>query len=67
MPPETRRALAIFLAEHAARKHAVRFPRIRSAKNSATWYVAAARSPDAYLFAVIDRAIQAEMSKLRKG
>jgi hypothetical protein len=44
MPPATRRALAIFLAEHAAHNAALRFPRTKSARRSAIWFAAAVRS-----------------------
>jgi hypothetical protein len=68
MSTENRRALAIFLAEHAARKRGVVIP--ENEVGAELGYLVrggCTLSPDAYLFTVIDRAIQAETGKLRKG
>jgi len=65
MQPDARRALAIFLADHVARKHGVVIPEGDS--GGQIGYLVrggCTLAPDAYLFAVIDRAVQAEASKL---
>jgi hypothetical protein len=68
MPPEKRRALAVFLAEHAARKNGVTVPENEVGEELAYLVRGGCTlSPDSYLFTVIDRAIQAEIGKLRKG
>ena len=67
MPPETRRSLAVFFAEHAARKRGLRIP--ENEVGAELGYLVrggCTLSPDAYLFTVIDRAIQADAAKLRK-
>lgn len=67
LQPDARKALAIFLAEHAARKHGVVIP--DDAEGSQIGYLVrggCTLSPDAHLFTVIDRAIIAEMNKLPK-
>jgi len=67
MNPESRKVLAIFLAEHAARYHGVRIP--DDDRGTQIAYLVrggCTLSPDAHLFAVIDKAIVAEMSKLPK-
>ncbi|HEY4167841.1 MAG TPA: hypothetical protein VGM96_13750 [Reyranella sp.] len=68
MPPETRRSLAVFLAGHAARRRGVVIA--ESEVGAEIGYLVrggCTLSPDSYLFTVIDRAIQAETGKLRKG
>jgi len=67
MQPEPRKALAIMLAEHSARKRGVTLP--NDDRGTQLAYLVrggCTLSPDAYLFTVIDRAIQAEMGKLPK-
>jgi hypothetical protein len=67
MNPESRKVLAIFLAEHAARYHGVRIP--DDERGTQIAYLVrggCTLSPDAHLFAVIDKAIVAEMGKLPK-
>ena len=67
MNPESRKVLAIFLAEHAARYHGVRIP--DDERGTQIAYLirgGCTLSPDAHLFAVVDRAIVAELSKLPK-
>jgi hypothetical protein len=67
MNPESRKVLAIFLAEHAARYHGVRIP--EDERGTQIAYLVrggCTLSPDSHLFAVIDKAIVAEMSKLPK-
>ena len=67
MNPESRKVLAIFLAEHAARYHGVRIP--DDERGTQIAYLVrggCTLSPDAYLFTVIDRAILAEKGKLPK-
>lgn len=67
MPPEPRKALAMFLAEHAAGRRGVAMP--TGDLGAHLGYLVRAGctlTPDAYLYAVIDRAIVAELSKLPK-
>lgn len=67
MNPESRKVLAIFLAEHAARYHGVRIP--DDDRGTQIAYLVrggCTLSPDAHLFSVVDKAIVAEMSKLPK-
>ena len=65
MQPEPRKALAIFLAEHAARYRGVSIPEGEVGGQLALLVRGGCTlAPDAYLFTVIDRAILAEMSKL---
>jgi hypothetical protein len=66
MQPEPRKALAIFLAEHASRYRGVVIPDAQGAQIAYLVRGGCTLSPDAYLFTVIDRAILAEMSKLPK-
>lgn len=67
MQPEARKALAIFLAEHAARRRGVAIPDNELGAQLAHLVRGGCTlAPDAYLFAVIDRAITAELSKLPK-
>ena len=67
MAPDARRAVATFLAEHAARRHGARIPDGEAGaqlaflvRGGCTLY------PDAYLLTVVDRAIAAELPKLPK-
>jgi hypothetical protein len=67
MQPDARRALATFLAEHVSRKRGVVIP--EGELGSQIGYLVrggCTLAPDAYLFAVIDRAVQAEAGKLPK-
>jgi hypothetical protein len=65
MQPEPRKALAIFLAGHAARYRGVAIPEGEAGGQLALLVRGGCTLvPDAYLFTVIDRAILAEMSKL---
>ena len=67
LQPEARKALALLLAEHAARKHGVVIP--DNAQGSQIGYLVrggCTLSPDAYLFTVIDRAVTAEIANLPK-
>ena len=67
MQPEARKALAVFLAEHAARRRGDAIP--DSELEAQLAHLVRGRctlAPDAYLFTVIDRAITAELSKLPK-
>jgi hypothetical protein len=67
MPAETRRALAVYLAEHSARFRGVTIHNDdRGAQIAYLVRGGCTLAPDAYLFSVIDRAILAEMSKLPK-
>jgi hypothetical protein len=67
LQPDARRALAIFLADHVARRRGVVIPEGES--GSQIGYLVrggCTLAPDAYLFVVIDRAVQAEAGKLPK-
>ena len=67
MQPDARRALAILLAEHAARRRGVAVP--DGEVGAQIGYLVrggCTLAPDAYLFTVIDRAILAEAAKLPK-
>ena len=67
MQPEARKALAYYLAEYSARYRGVVLP--EDSRGSQVGYLVrggCTLTPDAYLFAVIDRAIIAEASKLPK-
>lgn len=67
MQPEPRKALAVFLAEHAARRRGVAIPDNELGAQLAHLVRGGCTlAPDAYLFTVIDRAITAELSKLPK-
>ena len=65
LQPDARRALATFLADHVARKRGVIIPE-GDAGGQIGYLVrgGCTLAPDAYLFAVIDRAVQAEAGKL---
>jgi hypothetical protein len=67
MPPESRKQLAVFLANHAASYHGVVIPDDdRGAQLAHLVRGGCTLAPDAYLFTVIDRAIIAEIAKLPK-
>ena len=67
MQPEARKAVAVFLAEHAARRRGVAIPDNELGAQLAHLVRGGCTlAPDAYLFTVIDRAITAELSKLPK-
>lgn len=67
MPIDARREMAIFLAEHSARFHGVMIPDDdRGGQLAMLVRGGCTLSPDAHLFAVVDKAIVAEMSKLPK-
>ena len=67
MQPEALKALAVFLAEHAARRRGVAIPDNELGAQLALLVRGGCTlAPDAYLFTVIDRAITAELSKLPK-
>ena len=65
MAPEPRKAVAMFLAEHSARRRGVAVPTGDLGAHLGHLVRAGCTlTPDAYLYAVIDRAIVAELSKL---
>ena len=67
LQPDARRALATFLADHVSRKRGVVIP--EGELGSQIGYLVrggCTLAPDAYLFTVIDRAVQAEAGKLPK-
>jgi hypothetical protein len=67
MQPEARKALAFYLAEYVARYRGVTIP--DGPAGAQVGYLVrggCTLSPDAHLFAVIDKAIVAELSKLPK-
>lgn len=67
LPPDQRRALAVFLAEHSSRYHGVVIP--DDDRGTQIAYLVrggCTLAPDAYLFTVIDRAVTAEKGKLPK-
>lgn len=67
MPPDQRTALAIYLAEHVARRRGVTIPDGPSgAQIGHLVRGGCTLAPDAYLFTVIDRAVLAEQSRLPK-
>jgi hypothetical protein len=67
LQPEPRKALALYLADHAARHHGVMIPDGEPGVQLAHLVRGGCTlAPDAYLFTVIDRAITAEMTKLPK-
>ena len=67
LPVEARQRIAYFLAEFAARYRGVTIPEDeRGAQLALLVRGGCTLSPDAHLFAVIDKAIQAEASKLPK-
>ena len=67
MNPEARKALAVYLAEHAARYRRVMVPDgPLGAQLAHLVRGGCTLAPDAYLFTVIDRAILAEQKNLPK-
>jgi hypothetical protein len=67
MQPDARRALAVYLAEHSAQFRGVTIPNDeRGAQLAQLVRGGCTLAPDAYLFTVIDRAVQAEKAKLGK-
>ena len=67
MNPAARKALAEYLAEHAARRRGVTIPDGPMGTQLAHLVRGGCTlAPDAYLFTVIDRAILAEQSRLPK-
>jgi hypothetical protein len=67
MNPEARKALAVYLADHAARYRGVSIPDGPiGAQIGHLVRGGCTLAPDAYLFTVIDRAILAEMKNLPK-
>ena len=67
MNPEARKALALYPAEHSARRRGVMIPDGPQGVDLANLVRGGCTlAPDAYLFTVIDRAIVAEQVKLPK-
>jgi hypothetical protein len=67
MPPDQRIALAVFLADHAARHRGVTIPDGEMGAHLGSLVRGGCTlSPDAYLFTVIDRAVAAELRRLPK-
>ena len=67
MNPEARKALAVYLADHAARYRGVVIPDGPMGQQLGHLVRGGCTlAPDAYLFTVIDRAILAEMKNLPK-
>lgn len=67
MSPDARKTLAGYLAEHAAQHRGLTVPNDdRGAQIAFLVRGGCTLAPDAYLFTVIDRAIQAESAKLPK-
>ncbi|MBS0519707.1 MAG: hypothetical protein JSR90_13530 [Proteobacteria bacterium] len=67
MQPKARIELAMFLAEHAAKRHGVAIPEdARGGELGVLVRGGCTLAPDAYLFTVIDRAIIADESNLPK-
>ena len=67
MQPQARQALAVFLADHAARYRGVVIPENEQGAQLAHLVRGGCTlAPDAYLFTVIDRALVAELAKLPK-
>jgi len=67
MQPEPRKALAVFLANHAASHRGVTVPDDeRGAQLAHLVRGGCTLAPDAYLFTVIDRALAAEIAKMPK-
>jgi len=67
MSPDARKTLAGYLAEHAAQRRGLTVP--NDDRGTQIAYLVrggCTLAPDAYLFTVIDRAIQAESAKLPK-
>jgi hypothetical protein len=67
MKPEARKQVATFLAEHSARHRGISLPNDeRGGQLAMLVRGGCTLAPDAYLFTVIDRAIQAEQDKLKR-
>ena len=67
LPPDQRIALAVFLADHAARHRGVTIPDGEMGVQLASLVRGGCTlSPDAYLFTVIDRAVAVEARRLPK-
>ncbi|WP_428686010.1 hypothetical protein [Reyranella sp.] len=67
LPPDQRIALSVFLANHSAQRRGVAIPDGEPGAQLANLVRGGCTlSPDAYLFAVIDRAVAAESSRLPK-
>ena len=67
MQPQARQALAVYLADHAARYRGVVIPENEQGAQLAHLVRGGCTlAPDAYLFTVIDRALVAELAKLPK-
>jgi len=67
MAPDSRRGLAMFLAEYSARRYGVTIPDdARGAQLAFLVRGGCTLSPDAHLYTVIDRAVLAERSNLPK-
>ena len=67
MTPDSRRTLAVFLAEHSARRYGVAIPYdTRGTQLALLVRGGCTLNPDAYLLTVIDRAVLAERSNLPK-
>ena len=67
MTPDARRSLGLFLGEHAARYRGVVIPEGALGTHLGVLVRGGCTlAPDAYLFTVIDRAIQAEKDRLPK-
>jgi hypothetical protein len=67
MTPDARRSLAVLLAEHSAAHRGVSIPADGRGGNLGMLVRGGCTlSPDAYLFTVIDRAVQAEIGQLPK-
>ena len=67
MQPQARQALAVYLADHAARNRGVAIPENEQGAQLAHLVRGGCTlAPDAYLFTVIDRALVAELAKFPK-
>jgi hypothetical protein len=67
MQPQARQALAVYLADHAARYRGVAIPENEQGAQLAHLVRGGCTlAPDAYLFTVIDRALVAELAKFPK-
>ena len=67
MTPDSRRALATFLAEYSARRYGVTIPEdTRGAQLAYLVRGGCSLYPEAYLYSVIDKAVLAERSNLPK-
>jgi hypothetical protein len=67
MTPDARKALALYLADHAARHRGVTMP--TDGRGGQIAYLVrggCTLAPDAYLFTVIDRAILAELGQTKR-